>query len=130
MLYSLLDKHSLETVCIKIWGVWKDRRNFIHIPNKQGLIYQEDHTSHWSRAFLESYRAALLYLKPALPSQHHKAQEGYNEGRLEGYKAYVDAAFNNEKREYATTFVIYDHEGNLWAIGLRKIHSQGTGMAA
>lgn len=47
-----------------------------------------------------------------------------------GYSLFVDAAYNNLKFEYATSFFISNTEGKIWAAGYQRISPPGSVLAA
>lgn len=116
-LESIMARPTFEELCTKIWGVWKDRCTFSHSPNNRAPIYQKGCRTHWTKAFLASYRK-MQTNQPPRPGTHDTnygcspSHEGYTR-----FSAYVDAAFNDEALAYAMVVVIYDSGVNVWAAG-------------
>lgn len=125
-----MNRNDFELFCMKLWGIWKDRCNWIHKPNFVPGCDSQFSWGAWTDNFFDDFHKAQC----KLDTTHHPLIARYttpleNDNRQE-YTIFVDAAYCDESHSYATGFAIYDPGGYLRVVGFQKIPPTGSVMAA
>lgn len=58
----LLNQQDLERLCMKMWGVWKDRCSFAHKPSFPARTSSKPISALWTYSFLDSFCNAIQIL--------------------------------------------------------------------
>lgn len=105
---------DFEDLCIKMWGVWRDRCTATHNPKHDGPLYKSNITSHQTEAFTKAFRRAQESVPPRTWPLTQKYAPVPDKDHKKNFKIYVDAAYNKLSLNYPTGFAIYTPEGKLW----------------
>lgn len=119
ILHSLRSELSTETfdeICIKMWGIWKDRCDATHRHDEKYFLYSKDPKEHWAVTYLEEFRKAQEKVKIFPDSLTKIYSPRPNQGDPHAFTLYVDAAYKDFSSEYALGFAIKDPQDKVWVM--------------
>lgn len=109
LLYSLesgVPEVNFEEICTKLWGLWKDRCNFIHRALHRYPIFTKRKNNHWTEAYIDAFRK----VREKVSHQTQPLTKSYTldpqQKRKGCYMLHIDAAYKNHTLSCATGFAI------------------------
>lgn len=126
---SILNKKDFKRLCIKIWGIWKDRCNWVHSPSFSHGKPISVVWGAWTDRFFYDYNKAQNTINCNLQSLVIRYNPPVDIDDPQDYTISVDVAFCNDTHSYVMGFAIYNPREVLRGVGFHRINPPGSVLA-